>query len=182
MGGVAIAQLDPNLREPSQRKGSPGSPLCFPLSTMVFLAGVVKNHTAPISRSIALQIEPHGRLRVIGEELKDVNIRLDGITYHLQSQGITSPKTCVPHCFPQDSGAHNMGTSGCVKACTPPLVRDQGGIISIEDCQCDMIKRLDCWKLEGAPLRCGQFKQLLRMHSLKSGQNVRDRSCNEICA
>ena len=36
--GNAIAQLDPDLRDPTLH-----TPLCFPLSTMIFTAGIVKS-------------------------------------------------------------------------------------------------------------------------------------------
>jgi len=176
--GVATAQLDPNLREPSTK-----NPLCSPLAAMVFLAGVVENGTAPITRSVALQLEPHGGLRIFGEEPQDVLIRFDGITYHPDAQGNTSPNVCVPYCFPESAGGEHMTTSGCVKACTPPmLVQDASGSQFIADCQCNMIKRLECWKQNGRPLQCGQYKKLLRMHSLASKQNADPNKCGEICA
>ena len=176
--GSAIAQMDPNLRDPIKN-----NPLCAPLAAMVFFAGVVEDETAPITRSVAVQIEPHGRLHVLGKEPHDLKIRLDGITYHPQTQANISPKVCAPYCFPEDTGATQMGTSGCVKACTPPvLTTASDGSQQVQDCQCDLVKRLDCWKVQKSPLRCGQFKQLLRMHSLATGQTVGDEKCGEICA
>ena len=73
IGGEAVAQLDPNYRDPTT-----GQPLCFPLSAMVFFAGVVSGEGVdePISRSVALQIEPHGRMRVLGPvEPTDIDVR-----------------------------------------------------------------------------------------------------------
>ncbi len=46
------------------------------------------------------------------------------------------------------------------------------------DCQCDMIKRLECFVRERDPnLRCGQFKQLLAVRTL-SGKS-KDRCLTE---
>ncbi len=82
-----------------------------------------------------------------------------------------------------------MGVSGCLKVmtmhdslarltmrdpvflpqyCIPPAYqRAANGELRPLDCQCDMLKRLECFVREQDPrLRCGQFKQLLAMRTL----------------
>ena len=70
--------------------------------------------------------------------------------------------------------------------CTPPAYdrRPDGGL-KPKDCQCDMLKRLDCWKHDNSTmLRCGQFKQLLRMYKWTGdiAVTVGDEVCGKVCA
>ena len=184
----AQAQLDPNLRDPST------TPLCFPMATQIFIAGVVKdNNSTIITRHVAVQIEPHGRLRVVGEEPQDINVRLDGISYAPWMPFNTPPSDCVGYCFPKvstDKAGRTMGVSGCTKYCTPNQYETVAGdtgtgrILSKQvDCRCDVMKRIECFKREGETmLTCGQYKELVRMHSLDSGKDVGFDVCGEICA
>merc|ERR1711977_290366 len=68
-GGTATAWLDPNYRDPATEM-----PLCFPVSgTMQFFASIVNpKDTSEIERTVGLQIEPHGRLVVLGDQPSDV--------------------------------------------------------------------------------------------------------------
>ena len=75
---TAIAFLDPNYRDPTTRM-----PFCFPMATMIFLASVTDSkYFGRIVRTLALRIEPHGRMVIIGKEPRDVSVRLDNIMYH----------------------------------------------------------------------------------------------------
>ena len=101
MNESAQAQLDPNLRDLSM------TPYCFPMAAQIFIAGVVKdNNSTNITRHVAVQIEPHGRLRVVGEEPQDINVRLDGISYAPWMPFSTPPSDCVG-LLPQ--GEHRQG-------------------------------------------------------------------------
>merc|ERR1712146_277137 len=176
---------DPDLRDPDTK-----TPLCFPLAAMIFFAGVVDNENSAIARSVAVQIEPHGRLRVVGGSTgvsskgQKVKIRLDGITYHPFLEFNAVPRTCAPYCFPPSkNGKKEMGSSGCTKYCTPAeYTRKSGNKLALNNCRCDMVKRLDCWIREGSPqLVCGQFKQLLKMHLLTEKRPATKSQCGEVC-
>lgn len=179
-GGHAEAQLDPNYRDPRFK-----SPLCHPMATMLFFAGVVDDDTGPIRRHVALQIEPHGRIRVIGKEARDIKVRLDGVTFSPFMRFNKPNPSCAAYCFPTvkpgKSGA-KMSASGCVKYCTPPEMQLVAGKLQPVPCRCDMMKRLECFKREGSSkLVCGQFKQLIRAHTLAKG-TVDMKVCGEVCA
>lgn len=169
---VAVAYLDPNYRDPTNNM-----PFCFPMSTMIFFGGVVASTAdSPIVRTIALQIEPHGRLVVIGKETRDIYVRLDGISYHPLMKFNKSPTTCAPYCFPTAAyGAGDMGMSGCVKYCTPTqYVRQDDTSLKPSKCKCDMLKRIDCFLHNGIKnIRCGQFKMLM---------GLTNAGCKKICA
>lgn len=75
-------------------------------------------------------------------------------------------------------------TLRCPQYCTPPAYkRNAAGELQPLECQCDMMKRLECWKHEGSTsLRCGQFKQLLRMYKISSpNDEVGDADCGKTC-
>jgi len=178
----AQAQIDPNLRDPSSM-----TPLCFPIATMTFFAGVVADDkaTSPIQSNVILQVEPHGRIRIIGQKINaDTFVRLDGITYSPFMQFNEPPPQCAPYCFPLGEAGGEMTSTGCIKYCTPPAYkRNADGKLQPLECQCDMMKRLECWKHEGSTsLRCGQFKQLLRMYKISSpNDEVGDADCGKTC-
>jgi hypothetical protein len=189
IGGEAVAQIDPNYRDPATKQ-----PLCFPLATMVFFAGVVADSSSAITRSVALQIEPHGRLRVLGEENSDIKIRLDGIVFHPLTPYNQAPKSCAPYCFPAAQEGGEPGSSGCVKYCTPPQYETLWGEVSTANClfvgrylsqincRCDLVKRIDCWKHEGSSeLQCGQFKQLVQEHT-QAYHAYQAPQCAQVCA
>jgi len=107
---TAIAFLDPNYRDPTTRM-----PFCFPMATMIFLASVTdSNNSGRIARTLALQIEPHGRMVIIGKEPRDVSVRLDNIMYHPLMEFNFSPRSCAPYCFPNG----REGNIGMVNAHT----------------------------------------------------------------
>ena len=107
---TAIAFLDPNYRDPTTRM-----PFCFPMATMIFLASVTdSNNSRRIARTLALRIEPHGRMVVIGKEPRDVSVRLDNIMYHPLMEFNFSPRSCAPYCFPHG----REGNSGMVNTHT----------------------------------------------------------------
>merc|ERR1712195_312641 len=135
---TAIAFLDPNYRDPTTRM-----PFCFPMATMIFLASV-----ADSNKTLALQIEPHGRMVIIGKEPRDVSVRLDNIMYHPLMEFNFSPKSCAPYCFPAGRvGNNGMPMAGCTKYCTPAqYVRQKNGNLKLSNCKCTMMKRLDCYK------------------------------------
>ena len=151
---------------------------------MVFFAGVVSDDSSPIRRHVALQLEPHGRLRIWGPERKDLRVRLDGITYYPFMRFNKPNPSCAPYCFPAlAAGAmgSKMKSSGCVKYCTPPESKLVNGKLVPINCQCDMVKRLSCFHREGSKtLTCGQFKQLVRTHTLDKG-TVNPKVCGEVC-
>jgi len=177
--GQAEAQLDPNLRNPYDKTN-----LCFPLAAMVFFAGVVSGDSSPIHRHVAVQLEPHGRLRILEPELRDLRVRLDGITYYPFMRFNKPNPTCAPYCFPMMAAGvtgSKMKSAGCVKYCTPPELRLVNGALVPINCQCDMVKRLSCFQREGSKtLKCGQFKQLVRTHTLDKG-TVDAKVCGEVC-
>jgi hypothetical protein len=182
MDRSAQAQLDPNIRDPSIK-----TPLCFPLAAQIFFAGVVETKTGPIVRHVAVQIEPHGRLRVIGEEAKDIHVRLDGITYYPFMPFNKPNPDCAPYCFPrakanlEQGNTTHMGVSGCVKYCAPAESEVVDGKLKPVDCQCDMVKRIACFNREGSSeLTCGQYKKLLRVHTVS--QNGIPDACGQVCA
>ena len=114
MDSTAVAFLDPNYRDPTTRM-----PFCFPMAPMTFLASVTDpNDSQRIDRSIALQIEPHGRIVVIGTEPKDVSVRLDNIMYHPLMKFNSSPQSCAPYCFPTGKKSND----GMVSAHTCTIV------------------------------------------------------------
>jgi len=176
-GSTATAWLDPNYRDPAT-----DVPLCFPVSgTMQFFASVYTElfteGTSAIEETVIVQIEPHGRLVIMGEQKSNVRVRLDNILYHPLMPFNDPPTTCAPYCFPAGvMGAGNVVTSGCVKYCTPTqFVRQHDTSLKPSDCRCTMLKRLDCFKRNGeANVVCGQFKKLMRM-------NLPD-ECGQICA
>ena len=235
MAGSAQAQIDPNLRDPSSM-----TPLCFPMATMTFFAGIVSDKSSSIQSNVIVQVEPHGHIRILGKSINtDVTVRLDGITYapfmqfneppaqcgdckcaatpafHVTSATVSHSVTLLtlfrssgsPLLLPfwkrwrqHDEqwlyqGVTSLCTSLCMTCflchqyCTPPAYdRSGNGGLKPKDCQCDMLKRLECWKHENstmqtAPLRCGQYKQLLRMY--KTGNPavpVGDDVCGKVCA
>ena len=65
-----------------------------------------------IARTVALQIEPHGRIVIIGNEPRDVSVRLDNIMYHPLMHFQFVPQSCAPYCFP----AGREGSNGMVSA------------------------------------------------------------------
>merc|ERR1712166_269087 len=161
INSTAIAFLDPNYRDPTTRM-----PFCFPMTTMIFLASV-----ADSNKTLALQIEPHGRMGIIGKEPRDVSVRLDNIMYHPLMQFNFSPDSCAPYCFPVGSEGNNgMPMAGCTKYCTlTQYLREKDGDLKLSKCKCTMLKRLDCYKYaskdpevlsgkEESPTVCGQFK------------------------
>ena len=79
------------------------------MATMIFLASV-----ADSNKTLALRIEPHGRIVIIGNEPRDVSVRLDNIMYHPLMEFNFSPDSCVPYCFP----AGREGSNGMVSAHT----------------------------------------------------------------
>jgi len=183
IGSTAIAFLDPNYRDPTTRM-----PFCFPMATMIFLASVTdpKDHQQ-VARTVALQIEPHGRMMIIGKEPKGVSVRLDNIMYHPLMEFNTSPQSCAPYCFPAGKpGEGEMPMAGCIKYCTPTqYVRQDDGTLKLSDCKCAMVKRLDCYKhvskdpevisgVKASPTICGQFKKLMEVSNPKK--------CQQICA
>lgn len=105
---VAIAHMNPNFRDPETKM-----PFCFPMSTMLFTAGVVKDTDSEIERVVVLQLEPHGRL-VIKDESRDIIVRLDNIMYHPLVVFNKAPDVCVPYCFPTGMypSSAPMGMSG----------------------------------------------------------------------
>jgi len=167
-GSAPIAQLDPNLKD--QRNGA-SIALCAPLSTQLFFGGLVTDSSAPITQSVALQIEPHGRMRIIAglspNEMKSesLDIRLDGITYQTYLP-FNQPHACVTYCFPLVATIEQLESAGCTKTCTPSQYeRKADGSVAQLNCRCDMVKRLDCWKHDKEnAVRCGQFKQLMRSY------------------
>jgi hypothetical protein len=179
-----VAQLDPNLRDPTLN-----TPLCFPLNALLFMGGVTSGSKVHITQSVAVRIEPHGRLRITSrvEEVEEekpntLQVRLDGIIYHPFMRPNTAPTgPCAPYCFPESrANAEMMGApTGCVKQCTPTSISFEHGQLNIQDCQCDMIKRLECFGSEHAP-RCGQFKELIHMHH--GAMTVNSTVCGQICA
>jgi len=153
MDRSAQAQLDPNIRDPSIK-----TPLCFPLAAQIFFAGVVATKTGPIVRHVAVQIEPHGRLRVIGEEAKDIHVRLDGITYYPFMPFNKPNPDCAPYCFPRakanlaQGNTTHMGVSGCVKYCAPAESEVVDGKLKPIDCQCDMVHASHACRAPVGPL------------------------------
>jgi len=161
-----IAQIDPNLRDPTLR-----TPLCLPMATMIFHAGVVAGEAAKeIESLVAIQIEPHGRIRVISETgsmsgSTTLYLRLDGITYRPILKFLTTPNECVPYCFDESNTVPStslMSGTSCIKYCTPSEI-DPKTMKSIE-CKCDLVKRIECWaRGKTTNIRCGQFKKLMGM-------------------
>jgi len=178
-GSTATAWLDPNYRDPDTEM-----PLCFPVSgTMQFFAGIVNpKDTSEIERTVGLQIEPHGRLVIIGRQPSDVMVRLDNILYHPLMKFNDAPQTCAPYCFPTSKlGQEGVAVSGCVKYCTPTqYVRQSDTSLSPSPCRCTMLKRLDCFKRNGqADIVCGQFKRLMETSDIKGNPTEK---CDQICA
>jgi len=182
IGSTAVAFFDPNYRDPTTRM-----PFCFPMATMIFLASVTDPNGQQIARTVALQIEPHGRMVIIGKEPKDVSVRLDNIMYHPLMEFNTSPQSCAPYCFPAGNrGENEMPMAGCIKYCTPTqYVRQKDATLKLNKCKCTMMKRLDCYKhvskdpevlsgVKTSPTICGQFKKLMEVSNPKK--------CQQICA
>jgi len=184
--GQAVAQLDPNLRDTTGL----WTPVCFPIASMIFFAGLVDSDAdSAFERSIAVQVEPHGRLRVIGglttaEAENGVLVRLDGVAFHPFMPFNTVP-SCEPYCFgipDMVEGKRAMGNSGCVKYCAPTQYNMTMRPPALVNCQCDMVKRLECWfhRDDAKRLRCGQFKQLLATRPLDKLRPTPD--CEIICS
>jgi hypothetical protein len=154
---------------------------------MTFFAGIVSDESSPIQSNVIVQVEPHGRIRIVGQSITtDVNVTLDGITYPPFMQFNEPPPQCAPYCFPPGEDGGKMTSSGCIKYCTPPAYdRRADGGLKPKDCQCDMLKRLECWKHENSTmLRCGQYKQLLRMYKWigSIAVTVGEKVCGKVCA
>ena len=90
-----------------------------------------------------------------------------------------------------------MGVSGCVKRCTPTEVvhttervrQKDVDKIKVQPCQCDMLKRIECFKTAEAPegpsdMRCGQFKELLLVYALDTAKDApkAEDACGQYCA
>jgi len=196
VNGDWSAQIDPNLRDPQVN-----APLCFPLNTIIFLASMVHSQEGPIVHAVAIQIEPHGAIRMITDVTapeEEVLVRLDGIVYHPSMAAPKPPAPeCVPYCFPETalkSDEMSPGTS-CVKYCTPEQLDPSTFPRMPLPCQCDMLKRIDCWNHnatdngESSGIRCGQYKQLLaKRHKEVPDGNAMQREewiqqkCAAICA
>ena len=80
--------------------------------------------------NVAVQIEPHGRLKVVAGQIhatgaamtegSKVLVRLDGIVYHLFMPFNAPPPTCAPNCFTDQTDRNGMRSNmGCQKYCTP---------------------------------------------------------------
>lgn len=108
------------------------------MTAMLFFGGIVESESDFIKQNVAIQLEPHGRLIVVGfETTTPLKIRLDSIFYHPLMRLNTSPMACAPYwyllyfvpvCVESPSGSFSatagksnteLGTSGCVKYCTP---------------------------------------------------------------
>ena len=88
--GSVQAQMDPNLRNPLTM-----TPLCFPMATMTFFAGVASNASSPIQSNVIVQVEPHGRIRIVVPKMfEGVIVRLDGITYAPLMEFNVPPSQC----------------------------------------------------------------------------------------
>jgi len=181
-----IAQIDPNLRDPTLR-----TPLCFPMATMIFYAGVVADEAGKEIKSlVAIQIEPHGRIRVISETgtmsgSTTLYLRLDGITYRPLSKFLTTPNECVPYCFDESNSVPStslMSGTSCTKYCTPSEI-DPKTMKSVE-CKCDLVKRIECWaRGKTTNIRCGQFKKLMGMRMTGMNNMTRvNAKCALTCA
>jgi len=180
--GSVQAQMDPNLRNPLTM-----TPLCFPMATMTFFAGVASNASSPIQSNVIVQVEPHGRIRIVVPKMfEGVIVRLDGITYAPLMEFNVPPSQCAPYCFPLGKDGGNMTSTGCIKYCTPvAFERTDDGSLQQKACQCDMLKRLECWKHENSTeLKCGQYKQLLRMYKLvgQAKKPMGQAECGKLCA
>jgi hypothetical protein len=177
-GRECVAHLDPNYRDPDT-----GIPYCFPMSARIFFASVVDSESSAIQRLVAIRLEPHGRLVVLGNEAADLKIRLDNIAFQPLMKANTAPSSCAPYCFPigllDQSG---LGVAGCVKYCEP-LQDVQQDDFSKEPspCKCAIVKRLACFLHEGSDLTtCGQFKMLMSMRSVDKWVDAE--ACEQICA
>lgn len=173
-----VAHLDPNFRD-----AETGIPYCFPMQTRVFFAGVVKSESSSIERLVAIRLEPHGRLVVLGNEPKDIKIRLDNIAYQPLMKANTAPGSCAPYCFPTGLlDQTELGVAGCVKYCEPPQdVQLPDYSRKPSPCKCAIIKRLSCFLHEGSDLTtCGQFKMLMNTRS--TDRNINPAACEQICA
>ena len=57
-------------------------------------AGVVENNSAALTKTVAVRIEPHGAIRIVGGDAatapKNVRVRLDGITFTPYSTLVSS--------------------------------------------------------------------------------------------
>merc|ERR1711966_450337 len=111
---------------------------------MLFFGGIVENESSSITQNVAIQLEPHGRLIVVGYETShQVKIRLDGILYRPVMQLNRSPMACAPYCFSamKDKSDEGLGTAGCVKYCTPvQYMRQADGSMALSSCLCDILK------------------------------------------
>jgi len=139
-GAEFIAQLDPNFRDSRYN-----TPFCFPISTMVFFASV-EDDTSSTTRHAAVQLEPHGRLRIITPTgtptATHIKVRLDGITY-FPLMRFNKPHECVNYCFPAKPtiGVTDMECSGCLKYCAPEQYdRQSDGTSMLNQCQCEMVR------------------------------------------
>ena len=174
----AIAFLDPNYRVPQTNM-----PFCFPTATRIFFAAVVQplDH-GTVTRTVALQLEPHGRMLIVGKESHNLSVRLDNIMYHPIMPFNKSPFTCDPCCFPTGKlEGKGMNIAGCVKCCTPSqYVKQKNGDLILSPCKCAMLKRLGCFKhannhqTKQASIACGQFKRLMSTSDPSK--------CDQICA
>jgi len=191
VNGDWVAQIDPNTRDPKVK-----SPLCFPLNSMIFSAGVVDREGGPIIKAAAIQIEPHGSIRVItqvGPSNGVLHLQLDGIAYHPLMMAPKPPApNCAPYCFPAkplSNSKMSPGTS-CVKYCTPEQLNATVSPRVPLACKCDMLKRIDCWEHDTgnsdtrSGIRCGQYKQLLatRHADMNANETWIQQTCAAICA
>ena len=86
------------------------------VAARIFYAGVVANSNSNIERLVAVRLEPHGRLVVMGSEPKDLQVRLDNIAYMPLMKAQTPARNCAPYCFPTgELGQDALGVAGCVK-------------------------------------------------------------------
>lgn len=173
-----VAFLDPNFRDPDT-----AIPYCFPMDARIFFAGVVKSEFSAIERLVPVQLEPHGRLVVLGQEPDDLLIRLDNIAFQPLTRAHTVPTSCAPYCFPTGLLGHRkLGVAGCTKYCVPPQQIQQPNFSKEPSpCKCSVLKRLACFVHDGSETTtCGQFKIQLSMRATPKQTN--DESCDQICA
>lgn len=152
------------------------------MSSMLFFGGIVENEHSSITQNVAVQLEPHGRLIVVGYETsRPVKIRLDGILYHPLMRLNSSPMACAPYwylvglirvCsdfFPfhsfsamEDKNNEGLGTAGCVKYCTPIQVSSiYMAILSL--CRCMQYVRQTDGSMVLSSCLCDILKVLLGM-------------------
>jgi len=134
-----------------------GVSMCAPLTSTIVL-GAKLGSNGKLEKSLTIQIEPHGALRMWMPKAGDsMEVSLAGVWYAphaVSSHERAMSFSCRPTCFPGIADAETQPRHACIKLCAPARTTGDDG------CSCVMLKRIQCEPTESGT-QCAQYKELI---------------------